>query len=388
MTTYAVLVVTGLALLAGNWSTVNPHRLFGDEVLGWLITAGYGGVGVLVVLRLPHHRVGLLFLAVGWLLAAQQVLQELAARLLVVHPAAHALGAAAALVSGLLGPLWIIVLTALVLVFPERPLDRPGRRLLWLSAGAATIGWVVGGLTRGEVRGARDIRLSADNPLGVIPQRVGGWSYVIGLMSVLMLLVAGVRLVRRFHRSVGVERAQLAWPAYVAALSLAALLLSALPVPVITDFHQLAGLGVAVGIPGGCLIAISRYRLFAIDRLVSRTVLYGALTGLLLALYAGLVTALGRVVPVDSDVGVATATLTVAALVQPLRRRLQRVVDRRFNRTRYDADRTVDEFAQRLRGQVKLEAVCDDLLLVVDAAVQPASSRLWLRNSVTRGGFG
>ena len=377
--TYAAFVAAGLVLLWGNWSTVDTGDLFGSVVLGWLIAVGYGGVGVLLVLRLQRHRVGLLFLAVGWLFAAQQMLEEAALRLLVVDPAARPLGVALALGSNLLLPAWLVAITALILVFPERPLDRAGRRLLAVSVVAGTLSELINSVTTTELMGPRDLALAVDNPLSFVAERFADLGFVFGEVPVLALLVAGVRLVLRFRRSTGVERAQLAWPAYVAAVSLAALLLSALPVPVVTDFHLLAGLGLAFGIPGGCLVAISRYRLFDIDRLVSRTVSYTSLTALLAAVYVGLVAGLGRVAPVDSNVGVAIATLAVAALVQPLRRRLQRVVDRRFNRNRYDAARTVEEFRRLLRNEIDLDALHRHLLSAVERTVQPASTSLWLR---------
>jgi hypothetical protein len=377
--TYAAFVAAGLVLLPGNWSTVDHGQVFGTVVLGWFISVGYGCVGVLLVLKRQRHRVGLLFLAVAWPFAAQQMLGEAAVRLLVVDPAAQPLGVAFALGSNLLRPAFLIALTALVLVFPERPLDRAGRRLLAVSVVAGTLSELINSVTTTELTGPRDLALAVDNPLSFVAERFAGLVFVFGEVPVLALLVAGVRLVLRFHRSTGVERAQLAWPAYAAAVSLAAFLLSAIPLPVITDFHLLAGVGLALGIPGGCLIAISRYHLFDIDRVVSRTVSYTTLTALLVAVYVGFVTALGRVAPVDSNVGVALATLTVAALVQPLRRRLQRVVDRRFNRDRYDAATTVEEFRQLLRDEIDLDALHGHLLSAVERTVAPASTSLWLR---------
>jgi hypothetical protein len=244
---------------------------------------------------------------------------------------------------------------------------------------AAAVSELIYSVTTAQLRGPREVLLGVDNPLSFAPERFAGFDFLFGVVPVIALLAASARLVLRFRRSTGVERAQLAWPAYVAALSLALLLLSAVPVPVITDLHLLAGLGIAFGIPGGCLVAISRYHLFDIDRLVSRTVSYTSLTALLVAVYVGLVAGLGRVAPVDSNVGVAIATLAVAALVQPLRRRLQRVVDRRFNRNRYDAARTVEEFRRLLRNEIDLDALHGHLLSAVERTVQPASTSLWLR---------
>jgi hypothetical protein len=129
-------------------------------------------------------------------------------------------------------------------------------------------------------------------------------------------------------------------------------------------------------------VAILRYRLYDIDRLINRTLVYAALTAVLGAVYAGLVLALGLLGGVGGELPswtVAAATLAVATLFQPLRRRVQAVVDRRFNRRRYDAARTVEAFSGRLRDQVDLDTLSAELLTVVDHTVQPASASLWLR---------
>jgi len=144
---------------------------------------------------------------------------------------------------------------------------------------------------------------------------------------------------------------------------------------------------VVVGI--GCVplsitVAVLRFRLYDLDRVVSRTVTYGAVTGLLLAVYVGLVTAVSRLTPSGSSLAVASSTLAVAALFQPVRRRVQLAVDRRFNRARYDADRTVDVFRRRLREEVDLDAVRTELLAVAQQTLQPASSALWLRDTAER----
>jgi len=136
---------------------------------------------------------------------------------------------------------------------------------------------------------------------------------------------------------------------------------------------MLAGLPVAIG------VAILRYRLYDIDRIVSRTVGYGVVTGLLVGVYVGLVTGVSRLTPGGSSLAVAASTLAVAALFQPVRRRVQSVVDRRFNRSRYDAARTIDAYSARLREQVDLDSVHRDLLAVVRGTMQPASVGLWLR---------
>jgi hypothetical protein len=128
-------------------------------------------------------------------------------------------------------------------------------------------------------------------------------------------------------------------------------------------------------------VAVLRYRLYDLDRVISRTLTYGLLTVLLGLGYAGLVLGLGRLLPEGSSLVVAAATLAAAALFQPLRRRVQQLVDRRFNRRRYDAARTVEGFATRLRDQVDLDALRGELLAVVDQTMQPTRASLWLRHA-------
>jgi hypothetical protein len=188
-----------------------------------------------------------------------------------------------------------------------------------------------------------------------------------------VILAALVSLVVRFRRATGSERQQLKWFAYGTALLLL------LPV---------AGLvGAELPDPAGNLVAavivsVLRYRLYDIDRLVNRTVVYGLLTVLLAGVYAGLVFALSELLnPADqqSALAVAASTLVVAALFQPARRRIQGLVDRRFNRRRYDATRTIEVFSARLRDQIELGTLSTELLAVVDQTVQPVQVSLWLR---------
>jgi hypothetical protein len=133
-----------------------------------------------------------------------------------------------------------------------------------------------------------------------------------------------------------------------------------------------------VGIPVACVVAVLKYRLYDIDRVISRTVSYAIVTGLLVGLYAGLVLLAGHVLPVHDSITVAGATLVVAALFSPVRRRVQHVVDHRFNRTRYDAELITAAFAARLQDATDLDAVQADLAATADLALQPAHLSLWL----------
>jgi hypothetical protein len=183
-------------------------------------------------------------------------------------------------------------------------------------------------------------------------------------------------VVLRFRSSGGVERQQLRWVAAGAAAVAGLLAGAAVP-----QDNVLSGVlySSVLFIPVAVAVAVLRYRLWDLDRLVSRTVTYALVTALLVVPYLLIVPAAGRLVGSSGSLAVAAATLAVAALFQPLRRRVQDLVDRRFNRRRYDAARTVEGFAARLRDQVDLNALKGELLAVVDQTMQPAGASLWLR---------
>jgi hypothetical protein len=202
----------------------------------------------------------------------------------------------------------------------------------------------------------------------------------------LLAVLSVASIVVRFQRARGVERQQLKWFTYAATLvTLLWLVLAVagldrwLPPVLALLFGQiwLAGIPVAIG------IAVLRYRLYDIDRLIHRTLVYGVLTALLGLGYAGVVLVFGQFFGgVASDPPswvIAGATLAVAALFQPARRRIQQTVDRRFNRRRYDAAKTIEAYAVRLRGQVDLDTLTGELLAVVDQTVEPTKASLWLR---------
>jgi hypothetical protein len=201
--------------------------------------------------------------------------------------------------------------------------------------------------------------------------------------SLLVVVVAAGSLVRRFGRARGIERQQLRW------LALAATLVA---LAVVVD---LAGFALGVGelgwAAGSCLsvlpaavgAATLRYRLYDLDRIISRTLAYGLLTVLLGGAYVGVVLLLSQLLDRRSSLAVAGATLAVAAAFQPARRRIQRVVDRRFDRRRYDAVQTIQTFSARLRQQVDLDSLTGELLTVVDQTMQPTRVSLWLSPSVT-----
>ena len=190
-------------------------------------------------------------------------------------------------------------------------------------------------------------------------------------------------LALRFRRSRGIERQQLKWLLFACAITIAIFIVVQPATSQQWTLGLLLALPVVPAIPVAAGIAILRYRLYEIDRIVNRTVVYGVLTVFLGLAYASVVLVPGQLfggVTKDPPSGaVAGATLTVAAVFQPARRRIQAAVDRRFNRRRYDAARTMAAFSDRLRDEVDLDTLSDELLALVDQTIQPTTASLWLR---------
>jgi hypothetical protein len=232
------------------------------------------------------------------------------------------------------------------------------------------------------------------NPLGIESAKAAleRTATLLEFGFAMLVVLCGASVIVRFRQARGVERQQLKWFAYGAG-QLALLLASALAflglwerVPMLVS-DLVFGISFAM-IPVAIGSAILRYRLYDIDRLIHRTLVYGLLTTLLATVYAGLVLGLGqlfgRVATEPPSWAIAGATLAVAALFQPARHRIQQAVDRRFNRRRYDAARTIEAFSARLRDHIDLDTLSAELLAVVDQTVQPTRASMWLRPSLER----
>jgi hypothetical protein len=203
----------------------------------------------------------------------------------------------------------------------------------------------------------------------------------VGMMFIGAALLGSLAsLVVRFRRSQGDERQQMKWLVYAGAFTISAILVASPAAPVkvggiVSDLALLA----LPSIPAAVGIAILRYRLYDIDVVINRTLVYGALSVLLSAVYVGGVALFRAVLPVGGgDLGVAVSTLGVAALFRPVRARVQSVIDRRFYRRKYDAEQTVEFFGRQLRDQSSLETVSADLLRTVSETMQPRAASLWL----------
>jgi hypothetical protein len=322
-------------------------------------------VGAVVASRRPGHPVGWLLLAYGVLVTASLVAGGYLAYALLARPGALP-GAAVAVV---------VVLRPQRLRRPS-PAAGPGRAADADRGPAVAPLAVAGPRPRGH-RGGQPGRRCLQ------PAAAGAAPAVGHQPPALTIVAAAVSLVVRFRRARGVERQQLRWVAFVAAMVPVAVLVgvtaSLIGGPAADPVVTFVAGTISWLVPFALGAAALRYRLYDLDRIISRTLAYGLLTVLLGLGYAAVVLGLGRLLPEASSLAVAAATLAVAALFQPLRRRVQGLVDRRFNRRRYDAGRTVDAFSARLRDQLDLDALHGELLAVVDQTVQPTRASLWLR---------
>jgi len=345
----------------------------------------YAVAGTILAYRRPANPVGWFLIGLGLVEAARGLAGEYARHALTGpdHPGAVWAAWFVGWSLTLLFPAGL--LTFLLLLFPDgRPLTGRWWAVFWIAAGLAgctlAIVWLdpapisVGGLPRvPNPTGVRGLNHLLYGPLGK-----GVW-----VSSLVVLLLAVASVVLRYRRSAGEERLQLKWFAYAAAVSLGLmaplipLAPSGGPWQLVYDVAIVAGLGLAV--PAAIGVAVLKYRLYAIDRIISRTVSYVLVTGLVVGVYLGCVALLTKVLPVRGSVGIAVSVLAAAALFNPLRRRVQAAVDRRFDRARYDAERVVTQFSVHLRDQVDLDVLGDGLLGVVDEVLAPAHMSLWLR---------
>jgi hypothetical protein len=359
-----------------RFSTAATAAAYGAVLLALVSSAA---VGAVLASRRPRHPVGWLLLAVGLALALSGLVESYVKFGLVVRPGS--LPGARYLVGFVDFPftgIWLSCAGFVLLLTPTGRLPSPRWRWWARVAGAAPVLVVLASVVQPDP-------LAPDwygNPLAV--PALYRLLFVPGVAAVVVVLasvlVGAVSLVVRFRRARGVERQQLRWLALAAALAAGLLLVALAAGYLALDPVVLACLSLCVALlPLATGAAVLRYRLYDLDRIVSRTLAYGLLTVLLGAGYALVVLGLGRLLPQGSSLVVAAATLAVAAAFQPARRRVQALVDRRFNRRRFDAGRTVDRFAFRLRDQLDLDAVGGELLAVVDQTMQPTWASLWLR---------
>ena len=380
----AVLSVAGIVLLAQVpvEAIERADNSLSLQALFAAILLVFGLVGALVASRLPSNPIGWLFLALALLDGIYELAFGYTHYTLNADPGALPGAEWMAWVSNWTGPLTPPFIVATLLLFPDgRPPTLHWRWVLWGCV--PLLGLIV--MRYVLAPGAIDEFPSLSNPVGV---EGAPWLADVPSESLISVLIvaAAAALVVRFRRSRGVERQQLKWFVFAAGLLAGFLIVGGLAQALLgdekTDDSIVAGFVFAAfiaGVPVAAGIAILRHRLYDIDVVINRTLVYGALTATLGATYLGLVLLLGLAVG-ESDVAIAASTLAVAGLFRPARARIQALVDRRFYRRRYDAARTLESFGVRLRDELDLEALAGDLRGVVRETVQPAHVSLWLRS--------
>jgi hypothetical protein len=374
------------ACLVGGCGVVVLQMLNGASDLGSAPLAAllaFAVVGGLVASRQPRNPVGWLLLAVALCMTVRLVGESYARYALITAPGSLSGGLYAAWLQWSWFGVVAILAIFLPLYFPTGQLLSPRwRPVLWLGIAYLGSAVVSNALQPGPTEWLEHVR-PARNPVVFLPAAKPLLD-VIGVAGLCLLPGIGgaiAALVVRFRRSRGIERQQLKWFSYAAALA---------PLPFLVyevvpgAFELLLAVTLPL-VPISVGIAILRYRLYEIDWIINRTLVYGLLTAVLGLGYAGAVPALGQLF---GGVGertpswaVAGATLTVAALFQPARRRIQQAVDRRFNRRKYNTAKTIQAFSTRLRDQLDLDTLSAELVAVVDQTMEPTRVSLWLRPS-------
>ncbi|HET7529516.1 MAG TPA: hypothetical protein VFJ98_01000 [Mycobacteriales bacterium] len=376
----AALSVVALALAAVVGLTTEPslhvQRLAASDAGWWTAYAVFSVVGGIVASRRPENLVGWLMLTAGAINAFAAAAGQYAVFGLVRHPGSLP---GADVVAWCWSFLWTPSIAALILVIAFFPTGRlPSGRWRWLPVMAVGCTTVIVLVTAVDMWSRRGAALVADDTAWEQGTTAGHvidalWPFV-PICAIAAMVSVGVR----YRRAGGAERQQLKWLVLAGIVSAPMIIVdellpsgSPLATPVaLLDSPAWAAIAIA--------LAVLRYRLYDIDRIVSRTASYAVVTGLVLGGYVGLVALTETVLGFSSSVAVAASTLLVAAAFQPVRRRVQRTIDRRFDRAAYDAGRLAEAFAQRLRDQVDVDAVSSDLLTTVESAVAPASLTLWL----------
>jgi hypothetical protein len=359
------------------------------------IAVGYSVIGAIIASRLPAHPIGWICCAIGVLAAVEHFSGEYAIyALLAPHPEAL-LGGKAMLWASLWA--WILffgLIEILLFLFPNgRVPSKRWRPLAWLSAALTLMAAVLMAISPDAALDALgssdDVHISLPNPLGV--EGLPNLYRPVQTLVLALGLAAAASVVVGRRRARGVERQQLKWLLYAGAIFFAGNVLKN------TVFSPLGGVSwglwvgyllVAVGGLGGPIaigIAILRYRLYEIDALINRTLVYGALTAMLVAVYFGGVAAGQAILRTltgqeqQPQLAIVVSTLVIAALFNPLRRRIQFLIDRRFYRSKYDATKTLESFSVKLRDETDLDTLSEDLAGVVRETLQPAHVSLWLR---------
>jgi hypothetical protein len=375
------LTVLSLWFLILNLSHPNvPVYLYWAE--DTLLAVGYSTVGAVAASHRPKNPVGWVLCSIGLFWGVTHFSSEYATYALLAAPGTFVGAEAAAWICSWVWVPALGVIVFLPLLFPSGQLPSARwRPFAWFSVLLAAAGTIMAAFSPGP-----GVGLSIRNPLGI--ESLPDLNEQLQALMFALIFVAAASLVWRMRYAGGVERQQIKWVAYAGALAGGASLptytvLEAVNLRWLQMVGHVPALVGIVGVPTAVGIAITRYRLYEIDILINRTLVYGLLTATLVALYFGVILVLQRLFVVltgeKSTLAVVASTLLIAALFTPFRRRIQRVVDRRFYRRKYDARKTLETFSAHLRNDTDLETLSDDLVGVVRETMQPAHVSLWLR---------
>ncbi len=349
-----------------------------------LMLVSFSTVGAVVAARVPKNAVGWSFLAISLALGVAFAAQSYADYALVAAPGSLPGGALAVWLSLWTPVFALVAATFFCLLFPDgRPPSRRWRSVGWISAVGGVLLVFGLSLTPGPLdeRNYPGVR----NPAGAegAGRLIEGLDVIGKAFALLALLLAVAAMIVRFRRSTGVERLQLKWVVYADAVAAGGFALTLFLSGPLANAVFAAAFLAFIGVPVAAGVAILKHRLYDIDLLINRTLVYGALTASLALVYFVSVVVLQQLFRAltgqESQLVVVASTLAIAALFNPLRRRVQAFVDRRFYRRKYDAAKTLEAFSARLRHEVDLERLSEDLAGVVREAMQPAHVSLWLR---------
>ena len=364
-----------LGMVFATRSDFRPYEFWFESAFNVPV---FATVGAVILYRRPAHSIGRLFAAVGVGGVVQFFCGQYAT--LSLHAPEESLpgGVWAAWLSDVAQISVVLTLLFIVLLFPTGRLLSPrwkpiaGLGIFAVSSALLGVAFFPGPLSNWP---------SIANPLGIETQLAEALVFVGGSLGLVCFIASLVSLILRFRRSSGDERLQIKWVAWAAALGFTLILSSVLGSEEFNDrFGSAVWMVGILGLPVSCAIAVLKYRLYDIDRIISRTLTYGALTAALSGGFLLAVLALQSLLPVpdDSPLIVAASTLGVIAAFGPLRGKFQGIVDHRFNRSRYDAARAIETFGARLRDEVDIETVESDLVTTVRNTMHPAHVSLWL----------
>jgi cytochrome b subunit of formate dehydrogenase len=347
-----------------------------------MVAVGYSTVGAIVASRLPESPIGWLFCAIGLIFGVSHFSAEYAAYDLLAPSRSLPAGEAFAWLTSWVWVFGLGLIVFLDLLFPNGRL--PSARWRWFArftAIALLPAAILGALSPGLI-----LSSALQNPLGI--EGLPNVSRAIEAFMYVLVMFGASSMLARLRHAGRIERQQIKWFAYATAVAISGVILKNTVYPAVNVTWVwwvglvLTALGV-VSSPIAMGIAIFRYRLYQIDLIINRTLVYGSLTAVLAGVYLGGVVllqyAFRALIGEESQLAVVASTLIIAALFIPLRRRIQGFIDRRFYRRKYDARKTLESFAAKLRDQTDLEALSEDLVGVVGETMQPAHVSLWLR---------